>query len=231
MAILGVVLTIVLFPLLPRRYRQRWPWEIPVPEPALVWFTVFLHILLSVLLWGFAFTGYQKAFGDRIAEMLADPRGSGEVGNITFYGIIGFFAFFFTLKGFLAWAYLLDSVLRFVVAATISGFMGSLFLEVPLLLIDWARGGLDQARMVRTYGRAEEPDRIIESEGGLLIRACRPHPEWHGLLGFHFKGSLYRLEAMAEVPEGARRCFEYRFGPWPDSEIVRRIVILGRSEP
>ena len=238
-AILRQVPTLFLMPLLPEGYRKKWPWEPSLQRNALVYATTLMHVAASALFWMLAFTSYQKGFGDAIAERLADPSGTGEVPTanvmgqevttLNWIGIFGFFAFFFTLKGMLAWTYLVDSVFRSVKAATMTEFSGSVFLCVPLWLYDLACRRLEMARMDRLYGKAGEPDRIKEVGGNLLVRSNRPHEEWHGLLAFRFNEKLYKLDVGKEGSEGARKCFEYRFIPWPESEIVRHIVVLGNT--
>jgi hypothetical protein len=218
--------TLLVVPLVPEAYRKAWKWPMPLPETPVAWAVALLHVGLATLVWGFAYTAYQKEFGDMIAAMVADPSGSGEVGPFMLYGIFGFFAFPLTWKGFLAWTYLLDSVARFVALAVHGGFHASLFVALPLWLFERITGIRATLQMNRTYGGAEEPDRLFESEGGLVIRCTRPHPEWHRLVAFHYRGRLFRLQADGEVREGERRAFEYRFAPWPEHDIARRIILL-----
>jgi hypothetical protein len=224
------LVTVLVMPVLPEAYRKAWRWPLLLPEPLVAWTITLLHVGASALVWGFAFTSYQKAFGDMVAAAVADPNGSGEVGLITLYGIFGFFAFPLTWQGFLAWAYILDSVARFVALAVHGGFQASVFLAVPL----WLHGRvLALAKSMATnavYGKASEPDRLFEEGKTIRLRSTRPHPEWHANLAFHCRDTLFRLESESDVPEGKRRCFEYRFGPWPEQEIVRRVVLLTGEE-
>lgn len=226
MEVLRGLITLLVLPVLPEAYRKAWKWRMPLPEAVISWAVTLLHVALSTLCWGFAYTTFQKAFGDMIAETLMDPRGSGEVGTLTWYGIFGFFSFPFSWRGFLSWTYLLDSVLRFVAVSMHGGFHASVFVAVPLWIFERITGLRATIAMNRTYGRTGEPDRLYESEGNLIIRCTRPHPEWHRLVAFHYRGSLFRLQADGEIQEGQRRSFEYRFAPWPEREMVRGVILL-----
>ena len=223
------LLTLLVMPLLPEAYRRRWPWACILPSGPAHWSTSILHVVIAFLLWGLAFTAYQKDFGDRVAEAMLDPtRPSGEWSK--FYGwagIIGFFSFPFTLAGALTWTYFLDSVVRFVCMALDGEHHASIFLAAPLWAYDQGRRIHARARMNTTYGSASEPDRLFETGDRICIRSTRPHPEWHTQLTFHYRGSLFRLDSGVEVQDGPRRCFEYRFAPWPEQEIIRRVVVLG----
>ncbi len=188
--------------------------------------SAYFHGIASVLVWGIVFVAYEKAYALRVAALIADDRGSGEVGLLTWYGMVCFFSFFFTPWGMLLSVYIVDSAVRLVHSLGTGEPMGSIFLAAPL----WAAGKvLDQVRegrMTALYGRADQPDRIAVQGDGLALRAARPHEEWSALYTYSHAGMLYRLKSFCEEKEGERRCFLYRFEPWPDRETVRRVVAL-----
>jgi hypothetical protein len=224
------LVTVLVMPVLPEAYRKAWKWPLLLPDAMVAWIVALLHVGASTLVWGFTFTSYQKEFGDFIAALVADPSGSGDVGPFMFYGVFGFLAFPLTWQGFLAWAYIIDAVARFVALAIHGGFQASAFLAVPLWLYERVLALAKSMVKNTVYGKASEPDRLLEEGKTIRLRCTRPHPEWHTNLTFHCRDTLFRLESESDVPEGKRRCFEYRFGPWPEQEIVRRVVLLTGEE-
>lgn len=220
------VLTCLIWPLLPARFRALWPWELPADDGVLAQTSAYVHMIASVLLWGVVFIAYEKAYSLKVAGLIADDRGSGEVGLLTWYGMVCFFSFFFTPWGMLLSVYIVDSAVRLIHALGTGEPMGSFFLAAPL----WVAGKLaDRAKegqMTARYGRAGLPDRIVVQGEGLVVRATRPHEEWNALYTYSHRGVLYKLHSFCEDAEGSRRCFLYRFEPWPDRETVRRLVAL-----
>lgn len=226
MRYLLAVLTCLIRPLLPARYRERWPWEPPLPESSLDHASAYLHTIASVLLWGVIFVAYQQAYALKVTALLADDRASGEVGPLTWYGLVCFFSFFFTPWGILLTLYVFDSAIRLIHVLGSGEGMGSLFFAVPVWLAEKTLRGAREARMTRVYGKASEADRIAVVGEGLTVRANRPHEEWTSTHTFAYRGGLYKLRGVCEDAEGPRNCFLYRFDPWPDRETVRRVVHL-----
>jgi hypothetical protein len=226
------LVTVLVMPLLPEAYRRRWRWPCILPDGPAQWFTCIFHVAMSTLLWGLAFVAYQKAFGEAVmAAMWETADREGQLNIFAGWaGVVGFFAFPFTPRGFLAWTYLLDSVVRFVAMACNGEHTASIFLAVPLWLYGRILALAGHLRTNAIYGKASEPDRLFEEGKIIRVRSTRRHPEWHAGLTFHCRDSLFRLESEGDVPEGKGRCFEYRFGPWPEQEIVRRVVLLTGEE-
>ncbi len=226
MRYLLAVLTCLVWPVLPARYRALWPWELPADDGVLGQASAYAHAIASVLLWGVVFIAYEKAYSLKVAGLIADDRGSGEVGLLTWYGMVCFFSFFFTPWGMLLSVYIVDSAVRLVHALGTGEPMGSVFLSAPLWFAGKVADRAKEARMTALYGSAGESDRISVEGDGLVVRATRPHAEWNALYTFSHRDTLYRLRSFCEGAEGARRCFIYRFEPWPDGETVRRVVAL-----
>lgn len=232
MELLKGLVTLLVMPLLPKAYRRRWTWPCLLPDGPTQWFTSLLHVFLSAFAWALAFVAFQKAFGEEVAAAMwstAEREGSVNV-FAGWAGILGFFVFPLTLKGALAWTYLLDSVVRFIAMALHGDYLASVFFALPLWALEKARELQEFRRMNATYGKATEPDRLFEDGADIRIRAPRPHAEWHAQLTFHYRGQLYRLVSERDLPDGDRRCFESHFSPWPPEEIVRRVVLLAGEE-
>lgn len=222
------VFSFFLLPLLPRRFRASWPWIPPASVEALAHVSVWMHMVASLVAYGLSFVIYQQAYAEKVAEAIAET--DAEPGAITWYGAVTFFSFFFTPQGLLLGTYVVDSAARFTHVMTTGEPMGSLFLSAPLLLagrlLDWSR----ERKLTRRYGPASEPDRVSFSGDGLVLRANRPHTTWHGLLTYGYGEGMYKLQGFREAKDGERRCFEYLFGPWPDRDMVRKIVRLDGAE-
>ncbi len=233
---LAVALTFLAGPLLPRPYRRFWPWPELQESGALQLFHAYLHAVASVVVWMTGLVAFVKAFGDRYTEALMDPQhGTGDPSYLTWYGLIGFFAFLVSPGGILKGLYMADSVVRAVGGAMHRTVPGTLFLALPLGLVGvLARRAREQAMTAR-YGPPGAPDRLEVRGESLFVWTTRPRDEWHNLLAFSHGGRLYRLVWRGEVSGGARRAFEHRFEPWPGAMPVRRVVLLdpapGASTP
>jgi hypothetical protein len=186
--------------------------------------SAYLHAIVSLVLWGIVFVAYEKAYALKVTALLADDRGSGDVGPLTWYGMVCFFSFFFTPWGIVLTLYVTDSAVRLIHTLGSGEGMGSLFLAAPLWVAGKVLDAAEEVRMTKLYGKAGQPDRVAVSGEGLVVRSNRPHEEWTVLYTYTHCGVLYKLKSSCEEPEGPRRCFLYRFDPWPDREMVRRIV-------
>ena len=218
------VLSFFLLPLLPRRFRALWPWDPPASVEALAHISAWMHVVASLVAYGLCFILYQQAYAEKVAEAVAET--DSEPGAITWLGAVTFFSFFFTPQGILLGTYVVDSGIRFVHVMTTGEPMGSVFFSVPLLLVAKLTEGIRERRLTRRYGPAAAPDRVCLQGGGLVVRANRAHPAWHGLLTYGFGDGLYKLQGFREGKDGERRCFEYLFGPWPERDMVRKVVRL-----
>ena len=220
-----ILLTGLVGPLLPERYRHLWPWPELLGTPGVQTGHAFLCAVAGVVLWMMGLVADQTEMAERVAALLADDKGTGWVGPVTHYGLVTYFAYVFTLRGFFLTLLLWDGIVRAVAAGASKSAPGTLFLAVPLGLARLAARGLRAADMRRRYGKASVPDVILQDEDGIRVRRTRPHPEWNAHLAYRYGGKFYRLHHFEEdaVAQG-RPCFEYRFTPWPEGETLRRIV-------
>jgi hypothetical protein len=223
-AYLKAVLTAILLPLLPGRYRKMWPWPAPWGPAVLDHASAYAHIVGALVAWGIVFVLYQKAYAEKVSEALAETDAA--PGAVTWLGAVTFFSFFFSAQGLLLTVAVFDGAARFIHVLATGEPMGSLFLALPLLLVDAVRLGVDKTRMTALYGREGEPDRMTPVGDGLLLKANRPHGAWHRHLTFASGERFYRLDSVGEGRDGDRRCFEYRFRPWIENEPIRSIVRL-----
>src|SRR5512143_702535 len=221
----AVVVTTLFAPLLPERYRCRWPWPEVIGLPGIQSAHGYLWTLAGFLFWAWGFILYQTEMSELVVAVATDERGSGDVGPITHYGLILYFAFLFTPRGFLLTVLALDGLTRGIAGAMTGSVPGSLYLAVPLAVARWLQAGWRRSRMTSRYGKASEPDRLVEEGDRLRVRRTRPHPEWNADLAFRYRDKLYRLhnfDAVAVVQ--GRLCFEYTFTPWPEGRTLRRVV-------
>lgn len=232
MGFLKGVLSFLIVPLLPERFRRAWPWSLPLGLGPTAHISAYLHMVASVVAWFFGFILYQQAYAERVTALVADDRGSGDTGAITWLGMVTFVSFFFSVRGVLLNLYVIDSLARITHSVSSGEPLGSLFLWVPLFLVGKAQDLAREAKMTALYGKVGEPDRATPIGDGLLVRANRTHGAWHKHLTFGFGDRFYRLDSMGEGMDGERRCFEYRFRPWTDNEPIRSVVRLdsGKSE-
>jgi len=219
-------------PLLPRPLRALWPFPERLEAPGLQVAHACLHVLCAMALWMTCLIRFLGGFADQTAADFVQAQGSSTVdeGFVRNFGIIGYFAFFFSPLGMLCTLALTDAMLRFVEGVVHRTVPGSLFVAVPAYLFKKSAERAKAAALVRRYGPAGAPDRAEVRGGVLFVRTTRPRPDWHDLLTFSYGGKLYRLAWRGEVPDGERRCHEHRFEAWPDGIPVRRIVLLDSGE-
>lgn len=226
-------MTFVAGPLLPRPLRVLWPFAERLEVPGLQVGHACLHVLAALCLWTASLVHYLKGFADRSTADFVQVQGSSTVdeGFLRNYGIIGYFAFFFSPLGLLCTLVLTDAMVRFVEGVMHRAVPGSLFVALPAFL---GRKSLERAReaaVARRYGPADAPDRFEPRGPTLFVRTTRPRPDWHDLLTFSYGGQFYRLAWRGEVPDGERRCHEHRMEPWPAGIPIRRIVVLDGTAP
>ncbi len=229
--VLRILLTALVVPFIPERYRPIWPWQELVNMPGLQTAQAFLCAVVGVVFWLWGQVVYQQQMAEMVTAILANERGSGDVGPITHYGLVTYFAFLFTVRGFLLTLFLLDGIARATAGAMSGVVPGSLFLAVPLLLWRLACRGVREVVMIFRYGKANEPDEVLQDGETLRVRRTRPHPEWNAHLAFRHGDKLYRLhhyDDRAQAHGGL--CFEYWFKPWPDGETLRRVVNIRETD-
>ncbi len=225
--LMRVLLTALVAPFLPERYRTIWPWQELVNMPGLQTAQAFLCAVAGVVFWFWGQVVYQKQMAEMVAAILADERGSGNVGTITHYGLVTYFAFMFTVKGFFLTLFLLDGIARATAGAMSGVVPGTLFLAIPFLFWRLARRGVREVVMIFRYGTAHKPDSVIQEGDTLCVRRTRPHPEWNAHLAFRHEDKLYRLHHYDDrAHANGRPCFEYWFKPWPEGQTLRRVVSI-----
>jgi hypothetical protein len=224
----AVVLTTVVAPLLPERYRSRWPWADVIGMPGVQSMHGYLWAFLGIGFWAWGFILYEGEMADLVAAVVTDDRSSGDVGPITHYGLVLYFAYLVTAKGFLLTVLLLDGVVRGVAGATSGTVPGNIYLWMIFSLGRWARELGGEARRTSRYGKRDEPDQIFQEGGLLRIRRTRPHADWNADQAFRYGERLYCLHNFdPEVQAGERLCVEYTFKPWPEGRTLRRVVTVG----
>jgi hypothetical protein len=228
----AVVLTTIFAPLLPERYRSRWPWPDLVSVPGVQTLHGVLWAIAGLVFWAWGFALYQTEMAELVAAVITDERGSGDVGPVTHYGLILYFAYLVTPRGFLLTLLLLDGVVRGVAGAMSGVVPGNVYLWTVFSLGRWVGDLVGEARSTARYGRAGEPDRVFEEGGLLRVRRTRAHPEWNADQAFRYGGRFYCLHNFdSEARAGDRLCVEYTFTPWPEGRTLRRVVDLPTPLP
>jgi hypothetical protein len=230
--ITALVLTVLFAPLLPERYRSRWPWSDLVGLPGVQTLHGVLWAVAGLVFWAWGFILYQAQASDLVAAVLTDERSTGDVGPITHYGLILYFAYLVTPKGLLLTILLLDGAVRSVAGAMSGAVPGNVYVWIIFSVGRGARELAGEARRTALYGRPDEPDEIVEEGGLLRVRRTRPHPEWNADQAFRFGERFFCMHNFdPEARAGARLCVEYTFTPWPEGSTLRRVVDLPAPGP
>jgi|WetSurMetagenome_2_1015567.scaffolds.fasta_scaffold65759_3 hypothetical protein len=228
----AVVLTTLFAPLLPERYRSRWPWSDLVGLPGVQTLHGVLWAVAGLVFWAWGFILYQQEASDLVVAVLTDERNPGDVGPITHYGLILYFAYLVTPRGFLLTFLLLDGAVRGVAGAMSGVVPGNFYVWMLLSAGRWAGELASEARRTARYGRPEEPDEVVQEGGLLRVRRTRPHPEWNADQAFRFGEKFFCLHNYdPEARKGDKLCVEYTFTPWPEGRTLRRVVNLPTPLP
>jgi hypothetical protein len=227
-----VALTMLFAPLLPERYRGRWPWSDAVGLPGLQTLHGVLWAFAGIVFWAWGFILYQTEMSDLVTAVITDERSTGDVGPITHYGLILYFSYLVTPRGFLLTVLLLDGVVRGVAGAMSGVVPGNIYVWTVLSAGRWAGELAGAARRTARYGRMNQPDEILEEGGMLRVRRTRPHTDWNADQAFRYGERLYCLHNYdPEARSGDRLCVEYTFKPWPEGRTLRRVVAIGPPAP
>lgn len=86
----------------------------------------------------------------------------------------------------------------------------------------------------RRYAPLQGGDYIIEDDPDLdewtmVIASRQPHAEWSGGMTLRFRGGYYRLDFVSN--DEIRNFTLYHFKPWPESEVLRRLVEYEAPQP
>jgi serine/threonine protein kinase len=79
-----------------------------------------------------------------------------------------------------------------------------------------------------TTRRMENGDAVIEDDSGntswaLVLSSPREKTGWSAGMAFRMEDRYYRLDAV-QAPAGDSKRWTYRFGPWPEGLVFRRLV-------
>ena len=92
----------------------------------------------------------------------------------------------------------------------------------------------EELRLPRTGGvsrprRLPSGDSVMQSESGaaewaLVLAAASEKEGWTAGMGLRFEDRIYRL-VRVDAPGAFRKgLWTYRFVPWPEGEVIRRLV-------
>ena len=220
------MMTLFVYPCLPEKYRSRWPWELPFEPPTLGLMSAYFFLVASVFFYAVSLMSFEREFTSRLTDALVDPRGTGEVGKLSWYGAIGFVSFIVTPKGFLLLCLALESIIRVYNTSVTATPLASVLVAGPLFLYEKVQGVLNSRKMTARYGAPDAPDRIHLIDNGIVVCSNRRHPDWDRLKTFSYSHRVFRLMKAGEGVEHGRPCFEYHLGLWPENEVIRSVISL-----
>jgi len=222
--------TFVVAPLLPQGIRARWPWPEILARPGLEALNAFLHAVAGVVFWAAGLVAYQTRWSDWMTAALWSPDLNVEEVSLQHFGMLGFFSYLVSLEGILLTLVLADGIARVVGMAAAGTPPGSFFVWAATVLLSRGKEALDERVRTARYGRPDEPDRYTVSGDSLVVRCNRPHETWHSALTYSHGDRLYRLVEKGEGRDADRACHVYRFGAWPENNMIRKIVLLEPPE-
>ena len=83
-------------------------------------------------------------------------------------------------------------------------------------------GGVTRPRRLPSGDSVVIPE-TTASEWALVLSSPREKAGWTPAMALRFEGRTYRL-VRVDVPPGAKGRWTYRFVPWPEGELMRRLV-------
>ncbi len=223
---LAIALTLIAAPLLPEKLRGEWPWQGILARPGLELINSYLHTVAGVVFWAVGLVVYQIQWSDWMTAQLWNPNLNQPEVSLQQFGMLGFFSYLVSMRGIFLTVVLTDGIVRMVGAVASGTPPGTFFIWLPMVLFDLGKKLIGDRRRTALYGKADEPDRILISGDSMAIRCTRPHQAWHSALTYSHRERLYRLVDQGEGRDLNRSFYEYRFEPWPDNDMIRKIYVI-----
>ena len=223
---LVVALTLIAAPLLPEKLRREWPWQGTLARTGLELVNSYLHTVAGVVFWAVGLVAYQTQWSDWMTEQLWNPNLNQPEVSLQHFGMLGFFSYLVSFRGLVLSIVLIDAIVRLIGAVASGTPPGTVFIWLPMVLFNLGKKMAGDRRRTTLYGRADEPDRVLISGDSMAVRCTRPHEAWHSALTFSHRERLYRLVELCEGKESNRSFYEYRFEPWAENNMIRKILVI-----
>jgi hypothetical protein len=212
-------------PLLPEKQRnaalKRYP--INIDAAFLISSTLQLFLFLYLALHGFL--DYQDRMFDQVfsnAMKTGDDRVT--VGFFMQSGLLSFFAYLLTIRGFFLTTAFVDAAVRLVTYAILKEPLATIFCYAPIELYKLFKKRWNIFSERRDFG-PEAPDEIQTADQNQIVILSARQKDWHPAITVRYKGLDYHPELPVRVRQGNYLRYSYRLVPQQEHEIIRRLVV------
>lgn len=209
--------------LLPERYRRKCTWSYASSASAVTSGAVELVVSLITVLYRYYLFANNRVFGGNPDVMLKAAEQGGDTA-IMASGLFVLMEYLIQPVSVLLVYFVIEGLAR-LSAAVVSG---EVVPSLPLQLIAWAHGGLENKKRQRDLGPPVE-DLVQPGHGdfALVVASCRPKP-WTRMTTISYEDKLYELvkEESAQPP----RRWVYVLRKRPESKIVRGEIYSYRRD-
>lgn len=212
-------------PFLPEKQRNAALKRYPINLDAAFLISTTLQLFLFLYLTVHGFFDYQDRMFDQVfrnAMKTGDDRVT--VGFFMQSGLLSFFSYLLTIRGFFLTAAFVDAAIRLTCYAILKEPLASVFCFVPIELYKLYKKHWNRFSERRNFG-PEAPDEIQNGDSNEIVILCARQKDWHPAITVRYQGLDYHPELAVRVKQGNYFRYSYRLVRQHEHEIIRRLVV------
>ncbi len=222
------VAAFIWIPFLPEKQRNAALKRYPINLDAAFLISTTLQLFLFLYLTLHGFFDYQERMFDQVflhAMKTGDDRVT--IGFFMQSGLLSFFAYLLTIRGFFLTLAFVDAAIRLISYAILKEPLASVFCFVPIELYGVIKKHWNRVSERREFG-PEVPDEIQNGTEGnsdqIIILSAR-QKDWNPAMTIRYNGLDYHPEPPVRVQHGNYFRYSYRLVRQHEHEIIRRLVV------
>jgi hypothetical protein len=215
-------------PFLPERQRnaalKRYPINLDAAFLISTTFQLFLFLYLTL----HGFFDYQDRMFDQVfrnAMKIGDERVT--VGFFMQSGLLSFFAYLLTVRGFFLTLTFVDAAIRLICYAILKEPLASVLCFIPVELYGVIKKHWNRASERMEFG-PKVPDEIqngTEANSDQIVILSARQKDWNPAITVRYHGLDYHPEPPVRVQHGNYFRYSYRLVRQHEHEIIRRLVV------
>jgi len=139
-------------------------------------------------------------------------------------GLLSFFAYLLTIRGFFLTLAFVDAAIRLITYAILKEPLASLFCFVPIELYKLFKKHWNRVSERMEFG-PEAPDEIQNGDQHQIVILSARQKDWNPAITVRVRGLDYHPEPPVRVRQGNYFRYSYRLVPQHEHEIIRRLVV------
>jgi len=212
-------------PFLPEKQRNAALRRYPINLDAAFLISTSLQLFLFLYLTLYGFFDFQGRMFDQLfgsAMKTGDNRIT--VGFFMQSGLLSFFGYLLTIRGFFLTAAFVDAAIRLITYAILKEPLGSIFCFVPIELYKLFKKHWNRYSERMDFG-PEAPDEIQNGDPNQIVILSARQKDWNPAITVRYQGLDYHPEPPVRVRQGNYFRYSYRLVRQHEHEIIRRLVV------